>query len=141
MPPAAAALDGRALAATSTPAGSPIRAAGILAALAIAAVAVPVVADDYWYNAILIPFLIMALAGLGLNLTMGFAGQASLARRLHGGRRVRNLQPPAQGAGAPAALQPARWRADRRPRRLVVGLPSLRIRGFYLVAPTLRRSS
>ncbi|MCV4785311.1 branched-chain amino acid ABC transporter permease, partial [Escherichia coli] len=31
-----------------------------------------------WYNAILIPFLIMALAGLGLNLTMGYAGQASL---------------------------------------------------------------
>ena len=49
---------------------------------AIAALAafagVPLVANDYWLNAILIPFLILSLAGLGLNLLMGYAGQASL---------------------------------------------------------------
>src|SRR5271156_262225 len=49
---------------------------------AIAAIAafagVPLVANDYWLNAILIPFLILSLTGLGLNLLMGYAGQASL---------------------------------------------------------------
>src|ERR1700744_922291 len=39
---------------------------------------VPLVGSDYWLNAILIPFLIMSLAGLGLNLLMGYAGQAWL---------------------------------------------------------------
>ncbi|MDH3030374.1 branched-chain amino acid ABC transporter permease [Methylobacterium fujisawaense] len=138
MPPAAAALDGRALAATSTPAGSPIRAAGILAALAIAAVAVPVVADDYWYNAILIPFLIMALAGLGLNLTMGFAGQASLgtgAFMAVGAYATYNLLLRVPVLPLPFSLLGGGLIAGLV--GLVVGLPSLRIRGFYLVAPTL----
>src|SRR3712207_913218 len=39
---------------------------------------IPVIGNDYWLNAILIPFLIMSLAGLGLNIMMGYAGQASL---------------------------------------------------------------
>src|ERR1700722_7392502 len=39
---------------------------------------VPIIGNDYWLNAILIPFLVLALAGLGLNLLTGFAGQASL---------------------------------------------------------------
>ncbi len=38
----------------------------------------PLFAGEYWLNAILVPVLIMSLAGLGLNLVMGYAGQASL---------------------------------------------------------------
>src|SRR5438046_5413585 len=35
-------------------------------------------ANDYWLQAVLIPFLIYALAALGLNLLTGCAGQLSL---------------------------------------------------------------
>ena len=48
---------------------------------------------DYLLRAILIPFLILSLAALGLNILVGYCGQISLGhRRLHGGRRVRGLQ-------------------------------------------------
>ena len=38
----------------------------------------PLLAGEYWLNAVLIPFLVMSLAGVGLNLLMGYTGQASL---------------------------------------------------------------
>ena len=44
----------------------------------LALFAVPTLANEYWLQAILIPFLIFALAALGLNLLTGFAGQLSL---------------------------------------------------------------
>src|SRR5262247_3119275 len=47
-------------------------------ALLVAAFSVPLVADEYWLQAVLIPFLIYALAALGLNLLTGYAGQLSL---------------------------------------------------------------
>ena len=39
---------------------------------------VPLFASEYWFSAILIPFLIFALAALGLNILTGYAGQLSL---------------------------------------------------------------
>ena len=38
--------------------------------LAIAFIAVPMLASDYIFRAILIPFVIMALAALGVNLSL-----------------------------------------------------------------------
>ena len=38
----------------------------------------PLLASEYWLQAVLIPFLIYALAALGLNLLTGYAGQLSL---------------------------------------------------------------
>src|SRR5512144_869692 len=38
----------------------------------------PLVANEYWLQAVLIPFLIYAMAALGLNLLTGYAGQLSL---------------------------------------------------------------
>ena len=55
-----------------------IRGLGLAAVAVFAFGVVPAFGTDYWLNAILIPFLIMALAGLGLNVLMGYAGQASL---------------------------------------------------------------
>src|ERR1700691_5774565 len=51
---------------------------GLAIASVVAFAGVPLVANDYWLNAILIPYLILSLTGLGLNLLMGYAGQASL---------------------------------------------------------------
>src|SRR6266542_5129298 len=51
----------------------------VVAALVVFAfMIVPFVANQYWLSAILIPFLIFALAALGLNLLTGYAGQLSL---------------------------------------------------------------
>src|SRR2546427_12696637 len=33
---------------------------------------------NYWFNGVLIPFLIFSLAALGLNILTGYAGQLSL---------------------------------------------------------------
>ena len=39
---------------------------------------VPMLASDYYFRAILIPFVIMALAALGVNILVGYCGQISL---------------------------------------------------------------
>ena len=46
--------------------------------LALAFVAVPLLASDYLFRAVLIPFLIMSLAALGVNILVGYCGQISL---------------------------------------------------------------
>lgn len=51
---------------------------GLLLLLALAFVGVPMFASEYWFSAILIPFLIFSLAALGLNILTGYAGQLSL---------------------------------------------------------------
>jgi len=54
--------------------------------LVAAALAVPLVANEYWLQAVLIPFLIYALAAIGLNLLTGYAGQLSLGTGGHAHR-------------------------------------------------------
>jgi branched-chain amino acid transport system permease protein len=110
-----------------------------VALVALAAfVAVPLVANEYWLQAILIPFLIYALAALGLNLLTGYAGQLSLgtggfmAVGAYAAFKITTSFPAvnifvvfllsglvAAGVG------------------LVFGIPSLRIKGFYLAVATL----
>ena len=48
------------------------------ALLIFAFIVVPLVANQYWFSAILTPLLILALATLGLNILTGYAGQLSL---------------------------------------------------------------
>src|SRR6266550_2075144 len=50
----------------------------VVLALASAFIVVPFVASDYLFRAILIPFLILALAAVGLNILVGYCGQVSL---------------------------------------------------------------
>ena len=50
----------------------------ILAIIAFALFAVPFLADEYLLRAILIPFLILSLAALGVNILVGYCGQISL---------------------------------------------------------------
>src|SRR5439155_166337 len=52
----------------------------VVVALAVVAAFVvpPLVADEYWLQAVLIPLLVYSLAALGLNLLTGYAGQLSL---------------------------------------------------------------
>ena len=46
--------------------------------LLVAFVAVPLLGNDYLLSALLIPWLILSLATLGLNILTGYAGQLSL---------------------------------------------------------------
>ena len=50
----------------------------MLAILVLAFVVVPALADDYFFRAILIPFTIMSLAALGVNILVGYCGQITL---------------------------------------------------------------
>ena len=94
--------------------------------------------DDYWFNAILIPFLIMALAGLGLNLLTGYAGQASLGTGAFmsvGAFATYNVLLRLPDLPLPLSLVIGGLFAALA--GVVLGLPSLRIKGFYLTASTL----
>ena len=46
--------------------------------LFIAIVVVPFMVNDYWVNSIFMPFLIYAIAAIGLIILVGYCGQASL---------------------------------------------------------------
>ncbi|MBV7539188.1 branched-chain amino acid ABC transporter permease [Duganella sp. sic0402] len=110
----------------------------LLALLGVAVLLVPWLASPYLLSAILIPFLIFSLAALGLNILTGYAGQLSLgtAAFMAVGAfasynfilRIPGL--PVLAAFALGGLSAALV-------GVAFGLPSLRIRGFYLAAATL----
>ena len=50
----------------------------VLGLVAAGALVVPAVAGPYWLGSILLPFLILSLAAIGLNILTGYAGQVSL---------------------------------------------------------------
>src|SRR6478609_7388961 len=64
----------------STVVRSPLNASTLWVVLGLFAVfgAVPAVADDYWLSSIIIPTIVMGLAGIGLNLLQGYTGLVSL---------------------------------------------------------------
>jgi branched-chain amino acid transport system permease protein len=114
------------------------RAAVLIAALVLAFGVVPAVASDYWLSSILIPTIVMGLAGIGLNLLQGYTGLVSLGSAAFmsiGAFATYNLLLRAPGLPLPAALILAGLIAAAA--GVIFGLPSLRIRGFYLGASTL----
>jgi len=108
------------------------------AILAIAFVVIPLTASDYWFTAILVPFLIVSLAALGLNILTGYAGQLSLGSAAFmavGAFAAYNfeLRVPWMPALASFFLGGLAAAAVG----IAFGLPSLRIKGFYLAVATL----
>src|SRR5580693_10183908 len=109
----------------------------ILAGLVIAA-AVPLVGNDYWLNSLIVPTIVMGLAGLGLNLLTGYAGLVSLGSAAFmsiGAFSAYNLLLRVPLLPLPLALVGAGLIAAFF--GVLFGLPSLRIKGFYLSASTL----
>ncbi|XUY29865.1 branched-chain amino acid ABC transporter permease [Agrobacterium sp. rho-8.1] len=110
----------------------------IVAGLLIVFAVIPAMADDYWLSSIIIPTLVMGLAGIGLNLLQGYAGLVSLgsaAFMLIGAFSAYNVILRVPGLPLPLVLLISGLIAAAA--GVVFGLPSLRIRGFYLGASTL----
>lgn len=110
----------------------------VAGALAAAFLIVPFIASDYWLSSIIIPTLVMGVAGLGLNLLMGYTGLVSLGSAAFmsvGAFASYNLLLRAPFLPLPVVLVLAGLIAAVA--GLVFGLPSLRIKGFYLGASTL----
>ena len=110
----------------------------IFGLIAFAAGAMPFLASDYMFRAILIPFLIVTLAAIGLNILVGYCGQISLGHAAFmaiGAYAAYNIAVrfPMLNfvlvlvlAGVIAALV-----------GVLFGLPSLQIKGLYLGVATL----
>jgi len=106
--------------------------------LVVAFVAVPLVADEYFLRAILIPFLILALAALGLNILVGYCGQISLgtgAFMAVGAYAAYNFMVRIDGMPLLAALLLGGLTSTVV--GVLFGIPSLRIKGLYLAVATL----
>ena len=111
---------------------------GVLVLLAVAFLGVPLVASEYWFSAILIPFLIFALAALGLNILTGYAGQLSLGSAAFmavGAYAAYNFQ--LRIEGMPILVSFICGGLTAAGVGVLFGLPSLRIKGFYLAVATL----
>jgi branched-chain amino acid transport system permease protein len=111
---------------------------GIGVILAIAFVVLPLVGNDFLLNAVMIPFLVFALAAIGLNILTGYTGLLSLGTGAF------------MGIGAYACYKLTTFFPDVNILVWVIasgffsaavgalfGLPSLRIKGFYLAVATL----
>lgn len=96
------------------------------------------VTSDYWYSSILIPWLCLALAAIGQQIVMGYAGQLALgaAGFMAAGAfacfnlilRVPDI-PFFVALGLSGLIAAAFG--------ILFGLPSLRVRGIYLMVATL----
>lgn len=108
------------------------------ALIAFAFLVVPFFLTPYWANAIVVPFLLYAIAALGLNILLGYCGQLSLGTGAF----------MATGAYACYKLMTAFPEVNIVFLILIAGaitagvcvlfgLPSLKIKGFYLAVATL----
>ncbi len=106
--------------------------------LVLAFAVVPFIINDYWVNAVFLPFLIYSIAAIGLNILVGYCGQVSLGSggfmavgayacyKLMTSFPDVNIAIHVMLAGAITAAV-----------GVLFGLPSLRIKGFYLAVATL----
>jgi branched-chain amino acid transport system permease protein len=111
---------------------------GLVVILAVALIGIPLTHNDFLINAVMIPFLIFALAAIGLNLLTGYTGLLSLGTGAF------------MGVGAYACYKLTTIFPNvniivwvivsgffSAAVGTVFGLPSLRIKGFYLAIATL----
>lgn len=106
--------------------------------IAFAYVVVPLIGSSYLFEAILLPFLALSLAGVGLNILTGYAGQVSLgsaAFMAAGAFAAYNFNLRVEGLPLVASIVLSGLVAAAI--GIVFGLPSLRLRGFYLAVSTL----
>ncbi len=110
----------------------------MFALVAFAFVVVPLVVSDYVFLSLLIPFLILALAAIGLNLVVGYCGQISIGHAAFmavGAYAAYNLVLRIPQLNFLVVLLLAGLIAAAV--GMLFGIPSLRIKGLYLAVATL----
>lgn len=110
----------------------------VLGLTAFAIFVMPMVANEYWLGSIMIPVLILAIAAMGLNILTGYAGQLSLgsgAFMAAGAYMAYKVATNMPWLPVPFAILLGGCSAGLA--GIVFGLPSLRIKGFYLAVATL----
>lgn len=110
----------------------------ILALIAFAFIGVPLLFDEYAFRAIFIPFLILSLAALGVNLLAGYCGQISLGSggfMAVGAYMAYNCLVRVDGMPLIAAILLGGFCATIV--GMLFGIPSLRVKGLYLAVATL----
>jgi branched-chain amino acid transport system permease protein len=110
---------------------------GLGVMLVLAFLVLPFAASNYWLSSIMVPFYCFSLAALGLNFLTGYAGQLSIGHAafmavgaytsliLYGRYHIPLLLSILCGGIVSSAVG------------AVFGIPSLRIKGFYLAVSTL----
>src|ERR1700721_23273 len=111
---------------------------GLALILLVAFVAIPATGDQFLLNSMMIPFLILSLAAIGLNILTGYTGLLSLGSAAF------------MGVGAYACYKLSTFLPQvnilvwilasgfvSRAVGVFSGLPSVRIKGFYLAVATL----
>ena len=112
--------------------------AGVLLLIAFAFLGVPFLADEYMFRAILVPFLILSLAALGVNILVGYCGQISLgsgAFMAVGAYAAFNFF--VRVDGMPVVLALLLGGVFSTLVGMFFGIPSLRVKGLYLAVATL----
>jgi len=115
-----------------------IRALATVLAVATAAIVPFALGADYLFGAVLVPILILSLAGLGLNILTGYAGQLSLGSAAFmaiGAFATYNIHLRVPGFTLLPAIVAGGFVSAGF--GVLFGLPSLRVKGFYLIASTL----
>lgn len=111
---------------------------GYYLALVFAFLMVPFFISDYWAYSIVVPLLIYAIAALGLNILIGYSGQLSLgtgAFMAVGAYTCYKLMVAMPGFNIVFVILVAGLVTAAV--GVLFGLPSLRIKGFYLAVVTL----
>jgi branched-chain amino acid transport system permease protein len=106
--------------------------------LAFAFLVVPFVVSDYVFLSLLIPFLILTLAAIGLNILVGYCGQISIGHASFmavGAYAAYNLVLRVPQLNFLVVLVLAGLVAAAL--GMIFGVPSLRIKGLYLAVATL----
>jgi branched-chain amino acid transport system permease protein len=115
-----------------------MRRVAVFATLVLAYLVVPWLGSDYWFSAVSIPFLILSLEAVGLNILTGYTGQLSLGSAAFmavGAFAAYNFQ--LRVPGIPLLASFAMGGLTAAAVGVLFGLPSLRIKGFYLIVSTL----
>jgi len=110
----------------------------VLGVIAFAFIGIPLLADEYMFRAILIPFLILSLAALGVNLLVGYCGQITLgagAFMAIGAYAAYNFM--IRIDGMPLIFGLLLGGLASAGMGILFGIPSLRVRGLYLAVATL----
>jgi branched-chain amino acid transport system permease protein len=110
----------------------------ILGLIAFAFLVVPLIASEYHFRAILIPFIILSIAAIGVNILVGYCGQISLgsgAFMAVGAYMAYNTFVRIEGMPLIVALLSGGFFAMLA--GIVFGIPSLRVKGLYLAVATL----